>query len=85
MMLQMNGVVNAKELAPAHSDKGFDIYVVTMDGASRRQLTNISPSGAQAHQSVVSPDGKQIVFAIKASKAGQSPVPPGLYIGTFAQ
>jgi hypothetical protein len=83
MMLKMSGVANAKELAATNADKGFDIYVVTMDGASRRQLTNVSPSGAQAHQSVVSPDGKQIAFAIKASKTGQSPTPPGLYIGTF--
>jgi|GEM_PF-206227 len=83
--LQMKGVTNAKELAATNSDKGFDIYVVTMDGASRRQLTNVSPSGAQAHQSVVSPDGKQIAFAIKASKTGQSPTPPGLYIGTFEE
>jgi hypothetical protein len=84
-ILKMTGVADARELAATNSDKGFDIYVVTMDGASRRQLTNVGPAGAQAHQSVVSPDGKKIAFAIKAPKTGKSPDAAGLYIGTFSQ
>jgi Tol biopolymer transport system component len=85
MVLQMKGVPNAKELAAANSDKGFDIFAITMDGKSRRPLTNISPSGAQAHQSIVSPDGRQIAFAVKSPKAGASPHPVGLYVGTFGE
>jgi len=85
MVLQMKGVANAKEVAAANSDKGFDIFVVTMDGKSRRPLTNISPSGAQAHQSIVSPNGRQIAFAIKGPKDGASPYPVGLYVGTFGK
>ena len=85
MVLQMKGVPNAKEVAAANSDKGFDIFAITMDGKSRRPLTNISPSGAQAHQSIVSPDGRQIAFAVKGPKAGASPHPVGLYVGTFGK
>jgi hypothetical protein len=85
VFLQMQGVANAKQLAEANSDKGFDIFVVTMDGASRRQLTNVSPSGAQAHQSVVSQDGRKIAFAVKGPKQGASAHPVGLYVGTFGQ
>ena len=85
MILQTKGVQNAQELARANSDKGFDIFVITMDGAARRALTNVSPSGAQAHQSVVSPDGKKIAYAIKGPKTGVSQYPVGLYVGTFGK
>jgi hypothetical protein len=85
VFLQMRGVENAKALAAANSGKGFDIFVVTMDGRSRRQLTNISPSGAQAHQSVVSQDGKRIAFAVKGPSEGAAAYPVGLYVGTFGK
>lgn len=85
MILQMKGVANAKAVAAANSDKGFDIFVVTMDGKFRRPLTNISPSGAQAHQSIVSPDGRHIAFAVKGPKEGASAHPVGLYVGTFGK
>ena len=85
MILQMKGVPNAKDVAAVNSDKGFDLFIITMDGKSRRPLTNISPSGAQAHQSIVSPDGKQIAFAVKGPKAGASAHPVGLYVGTFGK
>lgn len=84
MILRMKGIPNASELAAANSDKGFDIYVVSMDGKSRRPLTRISQSGAQAHQSIVSPDGRQIAYAIKDDKGG-SGHDAGLYIGTFGK
>jgi hypothetical protein len=84
MVLQMKGVSNASELAAANSDKGFDIYVVTMDGKSRRPLTRISQSGAQAHQSIVSPDGRRIAYAIKDAKGGSGHA-TGLYVGTFGK
>ena len=85
MILQMKGVPNAQDVAAANSDKGFDIFIVTMDGKQRRSLTNISPSGGQAHQSIVSPDGKHIAFAVKGPKEGKPLHPVGLYVGTFGK
>lgn len=81
-ILRFAGKSNAAEIAAANSGKGFDIFVITMDGKSRRALTNVSRSGAQAHQSTVSPDGRRIAFAIK-DPAGKSGHSAGLYIGTF--
>lgn len=81
-ILRAAGEANAADLAAANSEKGFDIFVITMDGKDRRALTQVSASGAQAHQSAASPDGRQIAFAIKDAK-GKSGHPTGLYIGTF--
>jgi hypothetical protein len=81
-ILRFAGKPDAAKIAAANSGKGFDIFVITMDGKARRALTNVSPSGAQAHQSTVSPDGRQIAFAIK-DPTGKSRHPVGLYIGTF--
>ena len=81
-ILRLTGRSNAAEIAAANSGKGFDIFVITMDGKSRRALTNVSPSGAQAHQSTVSPDGRRIAFAIK-DPTGKSGHSAGLYIGSF--
>ncbi|MCP1469292.1 hypothetical protein J3E64_000967 [Sphingobium sp. OAS761] len=82
-ILRFAGKSNAAEIAAANSGKGFDIFVITMDGKSRRALTNVSRSGAQAHQSIVSPDGRRIAFAIK-DPTGKSAHAAGLYIGTFS-
>jgi len=82
-ILRFAGKSDAAEIAAANSGKGFDIFVITMDGKSRRALTNISRSGAQAHQSIVSPDGRRIAFAIK-NPAGKSAHVAGLYMGTFS-
>lgn len=86
-ILRFSGEAKAAEIAAANSGKGFDVFVITMDGKSRRALTNVSPSGAQAHQSIVSPDGLRIVFAMKApaGTSGQPGVLPGLYIGKFGR
>ena len=83
-ILRFAGKSEAAEIAAANSGKGFDIFVITMDGKSRRALTHVSPSGAQAHQSTVSPDGHRIAFAIK-DPTGKSGHPTGLYIGTFGK
>ena len=83
-LLSFSGESRAAEIAAANSGKGFDIFVITMDGKSRRALTNVSPSGAQAHQSTVSPDGRRIAFAIK-DPTGKSGHQTGLYIGTFGK
>ncbi|KFG91919.1 Translocation protein TolB precursor [Sphingobium herbicidovorans NBRC 16415] len=83
-ILRFAGKSDAAEIAATHSGKGFDIFVITMDGKSRRALTNVSPSGAQAHQSVVSHDGRRIAFAIK-DPTGKSGHATGLYIGTFGE
>jgi dipeptidyl aminopeptidase/acylaminoacyl peptidase len=82
-ILRFAGKRDAAEIAAANSGKGFDIFVITMDGKSRRALTDVSPSGAQAHQSTVSPDGRRIAFAIK-DPTGKSRHSAGLYIGTFS-
>jgi hypothetical protein len=82
-ILRFAGKSNAAEIAAANSGKGFDIFVITMDGKFRRALTNVSPWGAQAHQSIVSPDGRRIAFAIK-NTTGKSAHSAGLYIGTFS-
>jgi Periplasmic component of the Tol biopolymer transport system len=83
-ILRFAGKSDAAQIAAANSGKGFDIFVITMDGKSRRALTHVSPSGAQAHQSIVSPDGRRIAFAIK-DPTGKSGHTPGLYIGTFGE
>ena len=83
-ILRFKGESHAAEIAAANSGKGFDIFVITMDGKSRRALTNVSRSGAQAHQSTVSPDGRRIAFAIK-DPSGKSGHQAGLYIGTFGK
>ncbi len=83
-ILRVKGEPRAAEIAATHSGKGFDIFVITMDGKSRRALTHVSPSGAQAHQSAASPDGHRIAFAIK-DPTGKSGHPTGLYIGTFGK
>lgn len=82
LMLRMRSEPDAAALAAANSDKGFDLAVVTMDGKSRRALTAMGASGAQAHQSIVAPDGRRIAFAIK-DPTGHSGHAPGLYVGTF--
>ena len=83
-LLQMKGESRAAEIAAANSGKGFDIFVITMDGKSRRALTHVSPSGAQAHQSTVAPDGRRIAFAVK-DPDGKTGHPVGLYIGKFGK
>lgn len=83
-ILRFSGEKRAAEIAAENSHKSFDIFVITMDGKSRRALTNVSTSGAEAHQSTVSPDGRRIAFAIK-DHSGKSAHPAGLYIGTFGE
>ena len=85
MFLRMRGEKDAARLTASNSDKGFDVFVVTMDGKSRRMLTNVSTSGAQAHQSVVASDGRRIAFAVKGPEGGPSADPVGIYIGTFGR
>ena len=80
--MQMKGVPQAAQAAAANADKGFDLAVVTMDGKSRRQLTKLGAQGGQAHQSIASPDGRRIAYAVKDPE-GKSGQPVGLYIGTF--
>jgi len=82
--MQMKGIPQAAQRAAENADKGFDLAVVTMDGQSRRQLTKLSPLGAQAHQSVASPDGRRIAYAVKDPQ-GKSGQPVGLYVGTFGK
>ncbi len=84
IMLQMAGKPGAGELAAANSDKGFDLAVVTLDGKRRRQLTRLSTAGAQAHQSIVSPDGRHIAFAVKSALPAMAKT-TGLYVGTFGK
>jgi hypothetical protein len=81
-VLRAMGVERAADVAAVHSGKGFDIFVITMDGTSRRPLTKVSALGAQAHQSIASPDGRQIAFAVK-DPTGKSGHSVGLYVGTF--
>lgn len=82
-MLRFAGKHDVERIAADNSGKGFDLFVITMDGKSRRALTNISSCGAQAHQSTVSPDGHRIAFAIK-DPAGKCGLAAGLYVGTFS-
>jgi len=70
---------------PLHGvERPFDLYVTTWGAtARRRRLTEVSQLGGNAHQSVVSPDGRSIAFAMIAPPSGPYKVKGGLYIGRF--
>jgi hypothetical protein len=76
--------------APNGNLKGFkrpfDLFVVAIDGlgsVKRRQLTDVSRFGAEAHQSAPAPDGRHIAFAIDERCSDQFAGKTGLYIGEF--
>lgn len=64
--------------------RGFDIFVVAMDGSNRtRQLTDVSRLGGGAHQSAPAADGRRIVYAIDERGRPELTGKGGLYIGEF--
>ncbi|MBS7671177.1 hypothetical protein [Croceicoccus gelatinilyticus] len=79
-----------RSYAPAGPNAGFnrpfDLYVVDReDPSSPRRLTWFSDLGAEAHQSVISHDGKRFAFALKTREAVGFAGRAGLYVGTFGE
>jgi hypothetical protein len=66
-------------------ERPFDLYVTTWGPTAHRRLTGVSQLGGNAHQSVVSPDGRSIAFAMIAPPSGPYKGKGGLYIGRFGE
>lgn len=83
-MLSRNGVAPGKIDPASNSGKPFDLFISDLGKPGRiRQLTDVSKSGARAHQSIPARDGRRIAFSVSVPEGKTSPMRPGLYIGKF--
>ncbi|MED5546450.1 MAG: hypothetical protein VYD90_14495 [Pseudomonadota bacterium] len=65
-------------------DRPFDLYIVRIDGSQEpRRLTTMGDTTATARQSVISPDGIHIAYAVDPRESPEIAGQGGLYIGTF--
>jgi len=77
-------VADAEAVAQKYGGKTFDLYVLDWQTGKRRQLTNVSRGGAEAHQSTLARDGQHIAFSLQGRSSREYAGKDGLYIGTFA-
>lgn len=83
-LLKQQGVADAEAVAQKYGGKIFDLYVLDWQTGKRRQLTNVSRGGAEAHQSTLARDGQHIAFSLQGRSSREYAGKDGLYIGTFA-